>query len=134
MKKILSLLLIFGALVVSGCSCAQRGEYEFHSIRVKVGEEEKVYACSDADKLNPLVAQTCLAYDDTEIKLAKDDKILTLVEDVKVSEAWYKIEDGKLYVSQADSKKEDSYEKVGTYKKGVITLEIGEMKVIFKKD
>ena len=71
MKKILSLLLIFGALVVSGCSCAQRGEYEFHSIRVKVGDEEKVYACSDADKLNPLVAQTCLAYDDTEIKLAK---------------------------------------------------------------
>jgi len=134
MKKILSLLVIFGALVVSGCACTQRGEYEFHSIKVKVGEEEKVFACSDADELNPAVSQICLAYDDTEIKLTKDDKMVTLVEDVKMSEAWYKIEDGVLYVSQADSKKEDTYEKIGTYKKGVITLEIGEVKVIFKKD
>lgn len=129
MKKILSLLMIACVVVLTGCSCSKEGEYEFEYFVL----EDKRYTCTDKQEVDPTTGPICAIYDDMEIFLSKDGKMSTKVDDVVVSEAWYKIEDGKLLVSLANKKSDDNYIERGTYKRGKITLKIDDLKVVFEK-
>lgn len=131
MKKLISLLSLIGVLVVSGCSCSKTGEYEFESITLKVGETEKTYKCNDLDERSPDVMDLCNDYDDIDLILTKNGKLITQIEDDEVSQDFYKIEDGKLYVRKTES---DEYKEFGKYKRGRITIEKNGVKIVFKKD
>lgn len=131
MKKVLSALVLFLVIVVSGCSCVRTGEYEFESLIVTVGNENKAYSCEEIEKTNnPLIVNTCSIYEEMELQLTKDDKMITRVEDIVVSEVWYKIEDGILYTKLTENGEYDEY---ATYEKGKIIIDLVEAKVIFEK-
>lgn len=133
MKKLFSLLLMIGLLIISGCSCTKIGEYEFEKLIIMVGDEEKMFTCSDLDERNPLVAPYCLIYDDMEIKLTKNGKMITEYDDQIANESWYKIKDGNFLVNDANDKEEGSFTKRGIYKRGKIILQLDDVKVIFEK-
>lgn len=129
MKKILSLLMVAFVIVLSGCSCSKEGEYEFEYFVL----EGKRYTCTDRQEADLTTGPICAIYDDMEIFLSKDGKMTRMVDDVVVEEAWYKIDDGKFFVSLANKKTDDNYIERGTYKRGKLTLKIDDLKVVFEK-
>ena len=132
MKKILSILVVFCAAVITGCSCSKNGVYEFESMIVIEGNESKSYSCSDEEKTsNQLIANTCAMYEEREIELTKDNKIINRLDGVVISEAMYKIEEGILYVKLNENSEYDEY---ATYEKGKIIVDLVGTKIVFEKD
>lgn len=138
MKKLLSVLALAGVFTVAGCSCSKYGEYEFESITLTVGDEEKTFTCTAKEiEDNPELEMVCPMYKAMEIELKKNGKAIMSMdaeddENDYSQDVLYKIEDNKLYFRET---KDDQWEETGTYKKGKIIFNLGEeVTVTFKKD
>lgn len=139
MKKLLSLIAMVGVLGVAGCSKSAEGTYEFDSIKMMVGEEEKKFTCTETEiEENPQLEFACPMFKTTTIELKKNGKAVTAMtgeegDEGYSQESFYKIEDGKLLVRETE---EEEWEEAGTYKDGKIVMgdaaEDG-FAVVFKK-
>ena len=131
----LSVIALAGVLGVTGCSCTKAGEYDFNSIVMTVGEEEKTYSCTKEEKEgNALLNTACSIYEKATLELNKDGELITKFDGEENSKVWYKLEDGKLMVKANEN---GNYEESGKYKSVKLTLSVNFgssiFKVIFKK-
>ena len=102
MKKILGLTsaALLGVVALTGCSCGSKGTYTFEKIEYVEDGETKTLTCENPEGLEE--EMTCaLAGADLTIVLESKNEIIFKVGDEE-SKGYYKIEDGKLLVSQKE--------------------------------
>ena len=106
MKKILGLTsaALLGVVALTGCSCGSKGTYTFDHVEYVVDGEVKESDCSDPKDENELAA--CLFVSmgnlkDTAITL-KGNKLTMELDGEVEQEFFYKIEDGKILVSDKE--------------------------------
>ena len=120
MKKLgLASLALAGAFALAGCSCGNQGTYKLYS--VSYGNVE--YVCAQTD--NEDAKSYCKEGGTVEVKSKRIAMVSTdeKTNSTMTMEADYKVEDGKLFVKEADSSKEEGWDwdEVGTMADGVIT-------------
>lgn len=123
MKKLTLMLLMLFSTV--GCSC-NKDVYKFDSVIL----EGKTYTCSEKDRKDPQVKLMCENFDGMSIELKGKDTIVTNIPayNIKNEEEKYKIEDGILYMKDANE-----WQKFAAYSKNKLTLEMTGVTVILKK-
>ena len=133
MKKLgLSALALAGVMAFSGCSCGKDGEYVFHSVEVKDGDETKTYTCEDGEERSTAGNLACVAAKALPTKYELSDEKVTITSSgfgTSVSKEYEaKIEDKVL-----SYKVGENWVKVGEIKSGKIIVGDGDYTYIYKK-
>ena len=135
MKKLgLCCLALAGVMSFSGCSCFKNGEYTFHSVEVKDGDETKTYTCEKDEKRDTAGNLACVAVVALPKKVVLDGDKLTIEIEVfgesKSQEYEAKIEDKKLLIKDSNS---DNWAEFAEFKGGKLIFGEEGYTVIYKK-
>lgn len=133
MKKLgLCTIALAGVMAFTGCSCFKNGEYAFHSVEVKDGDETKTYTCEKGEERITAGDVACSAAALLPIKYNLDGDKLTITTKGltgNISKEYdAKIEDKKLYYKLGDN-----WVEVGQVKGRKILVGNDDYTVIYKK-
>ena len=133
MKKLgLSALALAGVMAFAGCSCGKNGEYVFHSVEVKDGDETKSYTCEKGEERSTAGDVACLAVAAYAVKYKLEDEKVTItnkVGSVEVATDYdAKVEEKKLYYKVGEK-----WLEIGELQGGKLSVGGEDFTVIYKK-
>ena len=139
MKKLLSLtsVALLGVVALTGCSCGAKGTYTFDHIEYIVDGETKESTCENPSGLDEKAACTTAVFAKEVTLILEGNKFITKMGDSQAAEIYYKIEDGKILVSDTeDGEYKDSgfkYKFMGKIVLEEEEAEKGLRAIVFKK-